>query len=109
MFSERAGGEPPPPEEQLSGGENYTVPILKLVDFDNAMEITAPEALPARKSFDTELALANKMKRDATKLAGTSKSSTDLRNVATDMNILEIGVVMDRLLTDNFTNPLELH
>ncbi|KAI0542143.1 hypothetical protein GGR58DRAFT_527223 [Xylaria digitata] len=108
MFGERADGEPLP-EEQPSGREHHIVPILKLIDFGNAMEVTAPEALPARKSFDTELGLAKKMEKDAAKLAGIGKSSTDgrglLRSVATDLNILEIGVVMGRLITNDFTNP----
>ncbi|KAI0452958.1 hypothetical protein F5B21DRAFT_515770 [Xylaria acuta] len=108
--------------EQPPNTEHHLVPILKLIDFGDSYEITVPEALPQRRVYDQMLNLAARMEDDLKKLQDMGKSPYDgregFRNVATDMNILEIGVVMGRLVTNDLTNPragvlreimLELH
>ncbi|TGJ85432.1 hypothetical protein E0Z10_g3308 [Xylaria hypoxylon] len=106
MFGEV--GEPPPEEPPLAA-EHHLVPIVKLIDFGDAMEVKTPEILPARRTYDEELRLEEIMEDDVNKLENIGKSSKDgrelFRNVATDMNILEIGVVMGRLVTNDLTNP----
>ncbi|RWA08789.1 hypothetical protein EKO27_g6323 [Xylaria grammica] len=96
-------GPPRPPE-------HGSVLILKLIDFGDAKEVTQqPEDLPRNTSFDEQLNLAAEMREDLKRLEVIGKSPNDgrqnFRGVATDINILEIGVAMGRLVTNDLTNP----
>ncbi|KAI0192377.1 hypothetical protein EV127DRAFT_491556 [Xylaria flabelliformis] len=109
-------------QDQPPDTEHHLVPILKLIDFGDAYEVEGPEAEPPRKTYDETLHLFARMRNDLGRLRDIGKPTNDrrdgLRNDATDMNILEIGVVMGRLMTNDLTNPragvmreiiLELH
>ncbi|KAI8949278.1 hypothetical protein F4801DRAFT_553524 [Xylaria longipes] len=65
--------------EQLPNTEHHLVPILKLIDFGDAYEITVPEALPQRRAYDQQLRLAARMEDDLKKLQGMGKSPNDGR------------------------------
>ncbi|KAI1736474.1 hypothetical protein F4680DRAFT_469100 [Xylaria scruposa] len=100
--------------------EHNLVPALKLIDFGDAHEVVAPvEERPSE--YDRRLYLFTRMSDDLGRLRDIGKPSDareDFQNDATDLNVLEIGVVMGRLITNDLTNPragvmreiiLELH
>ncbi|KAI0469232.1 hypothetical protein F4859DRAFT_516173 [Xylaria cf. heliscus] len=105
MFGDRVKNSEPPQPPDTS--EHLLIPILKLIDFGEAYEVTTPEALPKRREYDRKLNLAARMQNDLNKLQNMGISSNDgrenFRSIGTDMNILEIGVVMSRLVTNDFT------
>ncbi|KAH8160944.1 hypothetical protein CIB48_g7302 [Xylaria polymorpha] len=92
------------PRGQPTNTEHRLVPILKLIDFGEAREVTAPETLPRRREYDRKLNLVARMENDLANLQNMGKPPK-FRSVGTDMNILEIGVVMGRLITNDLTNP----
>ncbi|KAI0550330.1 hypothetical protein F4679DRAFT_207622 [Xylaria curta] len=87
--------------------EHNLVPILKLIDFGEAHEVDVPvEERP--RPYDEPLYLYGRMRDDLGKLRDIGKLDYErerFQNDATDKNILDIGIVMGSLMTNDLTHP----